>query len=484
MSDGFKTREVIPSAYNIISSNRSIGYSLSSAVADIIDNSISANATIVELFSPPGRSPLLKISDNGDGMDADELADAMTFGGRTNCQVQRDLNDLGRFGMGLKTASLSQCKCLEVVSKKDGMLCGGRWDLDYLKDNDSWKFIVLDEDECLDKIKDTPLDSDDVVSGTTVVWSKFDRLKASADNQNDEFANQMDKTVDKLELIFHRYLAGEEGINKISITYNGNKLKPNNPFLPEKSPEISTPIEIEVNNSLVTILNHKLPHPSKITQEELERLCLGSSLLETQGFYVYRNKRLIDYGTWFKMASKIERSKLSRVQIDIPNTQDSEWSLDIKKSQVIPPQKIRQELRSCINCNERRSSQTFKPRKRNSNDVQRYWNREVVQEKQQGLKYSINKEHPLISSFMGDLPDERMKELFNLILNNIAKFFPFPDLEYDNQNDKKIINKELELDKEMKKNIDLLLSIGMTEEIICSYFPGMEELVANYLKGK
>ncbi len=484
MAEAKKTREAIPSAYNIISSNRSIGYSLDAAIADIIDNSISAKATRIDLISLPGRAPTLSIVDNGVGMDADELADAMTFGGRINCQAMRDLQDLGRFGMGLKTASLSQCKRLEVVSKKHGKIVGGCWDLDYLEKNDNWAFLVLDEEECMEGIKETFLAEDEYTSGTVVTWKQFDRLKKSSDDRNSEFDILMDKAIEKLQLVFHRYLEGEEGITKIVIKYNGRELKPNDPFIKKKAPAISTMKNSNVNDSAVGILPHKLPHPDKLSREEIDALTLKTSLLETQGFYVYRNKRLIDYGTWFGMASKLEKTKLSRIQIDISNDQDSEWSLDIKKSHVSPPQKIRAELRNTLGNNEVKSASTFRPRKRgNGKDVKAYWLREQVPGKNAVYRYRIDAEHPLISDFVSNLPDEHAVSEFKDILKKLEKFFPFNLVEYDNQNDTKIENMERNVDAELIGEINLYKQWGFKDEQIVTFFPGMENEVEEYLRG-
>lgn len=480
---GKRKKEAIPSAFNIISSNRSIGYSFDAAIADIIDNSLSAGATEVELSSPDGRQPCLKITDNGCGMDMDELTEAMTFGGRKNCEEDRDLSDLGRFGMGLKTASLSQCKRVEVVSRKNGILVGGAWDLDELKKNDSWEFLLLDENECLQAITGTFLEKRDC-SGTVVVWSKFDRLKESTQNQNDEFARLLDKATQKLELVFHRYLQGEIDLKPVVMTYNGIRLKPNDPFLTGRTPEISTPVIVDVNGSPVSIWSHKLLHPSKLTEAELKHLCLGSTLLETQGFYVYRAKRLIDYGTWFGMASKLEKTKLSRIQIDIPNTLDSEWSLDIKKSRAIPPQVIRQELRNILETAGGKSAITFKPRKRSSGDIEPYWSREKKQGKDSRYcRYSINREHPLIREFYERLGNGQLRETFSVLLTNFEKYFPFSQVEYDLQNDLELIDAEVKvLDEQKKSQIVFLHANGFPDELICKSYPGLEDEVAKYLK--
>lgn len=475
-----ETRPAVPSAYNTISSNRSIGYSMPSAVADIIDNSISADAKNIDLIAPSLTDPVLFIVDDGCGMDQDELDIAMTFGGAINCQEDRPKNDLGRFGMGLKTASLSQCTKLEVISKKDGSFVGGCWDLAYIKKNDTWNYIVIPDAECRSKVKGTFLSDDEITSGTAVIWSHFDRLRESATNKFDEFSNQMSKTCKKLSLIFHRYLAGEEGINKIRITYNKNVLRPIDPFLTGEIAEVAKVKTIPLNNDVITVHCHKLPYPDKLTKEQLNRAQLedGSTLLETQGFYVYRNKRLIDYGTWFGLASKKDKTKLSRIQIDIPNTLDSVWSLDIKKSRAIPPEKIRDDLKQILETNAIKSKKTYTTRARKK-DSGTYWVREVTPSNT--IEYTINDDHPLIKDFKSKLTSEQQRE-FDFVLDNISKFFPFSKLELDQQEDKIIENERDEYQcNGLRENIELMVAYGYANEDIFKTFPDLEEDVGKIL---
>lgn len=477
-----ETRPVVPSAYNTISSNRSIGYSMPSAVADIIDNSISAGAKNINLIAPSLTDPVLFIIDDGCGMDQDELDIAMTFGGAINCQEDRPKNDLGRFGMGLKTASLSQCTKLEVISKKDGVFVGGCWDLAYIKKNDTWNYIVIPEEECRSKVKDTFLLNDEISNGTAVIWSHFDRLRESATNKFDEFSNQMSKTCKKLSLIFHRYLAGEDGINKIRILYNKNVLHPIDPFLTGEIAEVAKVKTIQLNDDVITVHCHKLPYPDKLTKEQLNRAQLedGSTLLETQGFYVYRNKRLIDYGTWFGLASKKDKTKLSRIQIDIPNTLDSVWSLDIKKSRAIPPEKIRDDLKQILENNAIKSKKTYTTRARKK-DSGTYWVREVTPSNT--IEYTINDDHPLIKDFKSKLTSEQQRE-FDFMLDNISKFFPFSKLELDQQEDKIIENERDEYQcSGLRENIELMVAYGYANDDIFKTFPDLEEDVGKVLLG-
>jgi len=475
-----ETRSAIPSAYNTISSNRSIGYSMASAVADIIDNSISADAHTIDLIAPSLADPVLYIVDDGCGMDQAELDVAMTFGGAINCQEDRPRNDLGRFGMGLKTASLSQCTKLEVISKKSGNFVGGCWDLSYIKKNDTWDYLVIPEDECKKKVSGTLLESESITSGTAVIWSRFDRLRESATNKFDEFSNQMSKTCKNLSLIFHRYISGEEDINKIRITYNKNVLKPIDPFLSGDIAEVAKAKMIPLNNDYITVHCHKLPYPDKLTKEQLNKAQLedGSTLLETQGFYVYRNKRLIDYGTWFGLASKKDKTKLSRIQIDIPNTLDSVWSLDIKKSRAIPPEKIREDLRKILETNAIKSKKTYTTRARKKSSGT-YWVREITPANT--IEYTINDDHPLIKDFRSKLSSEQQKE-FDFMLGNISKFFPFSKLELDQQDDRIIENESDDYQtKGLKDNIELMIAFGYSNDDILKTFPDLDDEVSKVL---
>ena len=474
-----KTREAIPSAYNTITSNRSTGYSMEAAVADIIDNSISAKAKSIYLYSPSVNEPILFIVDDGVGMDQDELDIAMTFGGAINCQEIREKNDLGRFGMGLKTASLSQCTKLEVISKKNGKFVGGCWDLLYIKKHDNWNYLVIEEEDCKSKVSQTILSEEDILSGTAVIWSRFDRLRESAANKSDEFAMQMKKTMDKLELVFHRYLEGEQGISRVMILFNGNKLIPNDPFLVGECATIAKGQIIPLNNEEIEVLCHKLPHPDKLPKEKLSRLQLGSTLLETQGFYVYRNKRLIDFGTWFGLASKLDKTKLSRIQIDIPNTLDSVWSLDIKKSKAIPPEKIRDDLRAILSSNNLKSERTYTTRARKKDDGT-YWIREITPTN--SIEYTINDGNPLIKEFDSKLGREASQE-FKLILKNISKFFPFSKLELDQQADRAIENENEEYQgSKIRNDVELMVALGYSQQEIINSFPGLQDMVMTIVR--
>ena len=203
-----KNYSLVPDARNLMESTRSIGYSLPAAVADIIDNSIAARASEVQVSSPAPSRRFLSILDDGCGMSEKELLVAMKYGSRL-VDEERQKSDLGRFGLGLKMASLSQCRRLTVVSKKRGKICGACWDLDHVAESEEiWPLQLLDEEDLgavpgfasLDKQK----------SGTLVVWEKLDILlqgiEESSKSALQVLASRMVELKKHLSLVFHRYI--------------------------------------------------------------------------------------------------------------------------------------------------------------------------------------------------------------------------------------------------------------------------------------
>ena len=179
-----------PSASILIESLRDIGYSFETAVADLIDNSITAGATIIQIFGvlDEGRARVA-IVDNGCGMSHDELLEAMRPGSRSPLE-DRERSDLGRFGLGLKTASFSQGRRLTVVSRQAGVTKAARWDLDHVAEVDEWSLQLPDQ------LADVPWVSELGASGTIVLWEKLDRVVDQADPARaaDQLADRLDST--------------------------------------------------------------------------------------------------------------------------------------------------------------------------------------------------------------------------------------------------------------------------------------------------
>ena len=338
-----------PQAHSLISATRHIGYSLEAAVADLVDNSIAADAKTVDVDFEDSLNSYIAIIDDGEGMTADELTSAMQYGSADPAQARSE-KDLGRYGLGLKTASMSQCRVMTVISKKNGEIAARRWDLDYIAKHKDvvWPLIILEKDEW----KDLP--GVEVLknrkSGTVVLWQSID-FGGSYDEMT--FDDEMCKMSEHLALVFHRYIYGEEGIHKIKIRINGNALKPKDPFLQyvengKQGQQCKATQPLGFGKSRITLQAFTLPHDKELTPEMRDVLGTGKALRRTQGFYIYRNKRLITYGHWFGLKAQGEFFKLARVKVDIPNSVDMKWSLDVKKSIAIPPKQIVAHLRAYV----------------------------------------------------------------------------------------------------------------------------------------
>ena len=197
-------RENKPTADVLMTSMRAMGYSFESAIADIIDNSISANAKNVQLYFPIDPADCyVAVCDDGDGMNPLELFDAMKYGSEQK-RNGRSESDLGRFGLGLKAASLSQCRKLTVASKKNGIVSAYTWDLDVIEEKKDWFVIECSEEE----IKSIRFISwlDKLESGTVVVWEDFDFIEKASGSVYAELNKYQESTSEYLSLIFHRFL--------------------------------------------------------------------------------------------------------------------------------------------------------------------------------------------------------------------------------------------------------------------------------------
>lgn len=430
-----KLFELPPYAPTLIESTRAIGYSLEAAVADIIDNSIAAGASKVDLFFFPVDKEYVAILDNGRGMDDKEITIAMQYGSK-NPMDERSKDDLGRFGLGLKTASLSQCRSLTVVSKRKDILLARRWDIDYVTNTGKWTLLILDEDEILRLPHVEELLTYD--SGTVVIWQKLDRLKAGEINFEQALGRKIDVVREHLSLVYHRYLAGEVGLKKIEIQINNVKIEPIDPFLSTKSVQAMDDETLVVRGKHIEVRPYILPHISKMTSDEINMLGGKEGLRKHQGFYVYRNKRLLVWGTWFRMMRQGEMSKLARIRVDIPNDLDDLWTLDIKKSSAIPPAEVRNNLKSVIERLAEKSKRTWTYRgKREMDDsVVHVWNR--YRTRNGGFMYEINRDYPLLVEIQNENTEIASRLL--LLMKQIEENIPLNSLYLDLTNDEKIEN--------------------------------------------
>jgi hypothetical protein len=397
-----------------------VGYSLETAVADLIDNSIAAKATSIQIFfSLDGVCPIFAIIDNGSGMSPEDLKEAMRLGS-TSPLEKRDDNDLGRFGLGMKTASFSICKRLSVVSASDSKVSAARWDLDDIAENNRWDIDILSEKE----IKQIPFFKHFLDNGTAIIWEKIDRMiDGSANNLQKELDSAISVIEKHLQLTFHRYIDGERGLSKVAISINGHVLESFDPFnIKNPATQELEKDEIIMNGSKISIIPYILPHHSKTKEDEYERYAGEGGYLANQGFYVYRNRRLIVHGAWFRIVAPENLTKLARVRIDIPNDMDTDWNIDVKKSTATPPAIIRDRLKSTIEKIMGKSAKTYRARGRRLADgkIVQMWEQVVAQGK---IFYKINSEHPLVIRIREHLGAKEESE-FIALLDMVARCFP------------------------------------------------------------
>lgn len=400
---------------------RAIGYSFSTAVADIIDNSISAEATEIKIYSDPlADIPFFCILDNGYGMTTKELDNAMLFGSNREDKEECEL-ELGRFGLGLKSASLSQCRKFIVASKKYGKIRAMAFDLDLIDDK-LW-LLQLDQNEIdlLPHINDLR----NYETGTLVIWEKFDKIEGLAKNFEVSFREAVAESKKHVEFVFHRFY------NQIKIYYNEKRIERRDPFLTDSLGRQQTgrTSNITVDGSTITIIPYTLPFANTLTTEEKALLGNPKSIFDEQGFYLYRNKRLISWGSWMRMGIRSELNKLARIQVDIPSTLDSVWMLDVKKSSAKIPDKIRDRIRIAVEDSIVRSKRTVKnPGLKEANIEHKIWDK--INEHDGNVRYVINRDNPFIQALSSVIGTEE-NELLEVLLSQIEACIP----KYRIQND-------------------------------------------------
>jgi hypothetical protein len=423
------TIDVSPRPSFLIESMRDIGYTLETAMADIVDNCIAAYASKIDIrFSWNDSKPWIAFIDDGKGMGQNDLISAMKFVSQ-NPLDSRSKTDLGRFGLGLKTASISQCRALTVLSKKDSRLFCVQWDLDYLAslNTNEWSLRVIDTNAQDENIKLIDLYNQYMInnkSGTIVFWHKIDRLgnKENESFHEEYFNEALSKVKQHLELVFHRFISPNDGTKKIEITFNELILEAFDPFNTSKSSELRSE-EFLFENERILVQPYILPHHNKVSRDEWKKYAGDRGYLHEQGFYVYRNKRLIIHSTWFRLIEKAELTKLLRVRVDIPNSFDHLWRIDIKKSNAYPPSGIRIGLKRIISKIQIKGQDVYRQKGQRISTITKHpsWVR-IASDNQ--IFYKINDQHPLIRNYFNSLESSDDKESFNSIIKMLETTFP------------------------------------------------------------
>lgn len=438
-----------PNPKSTINSYRSFGYNLSTAIADIIDNSISANADEIRLeYKWDGQDSFISISDNGKGMNKDELVLAMTPGSK-DPEEERSEKDLGRFGMGLKTASFSQCKRLTCITKRENFATIKRcWDIDYINSENEWQLLdYVSDNSFLEK-------NEKQKSGTLVLWEKLDRIVGNAETSNESVKNafyqEMVNVKEHLSLVFHKFIESK----RIKIYFQNEEIDSYNPFLLNLNPKPEMGQPETFGN--VEITYFILPHMSEIGKTDYENSGGSLGWFNAQGFYIYRGDRLLVAGDWLGLEKKRDYSKLARISVNFTNANDFYWHLDIKKSTATPPIEIRQELSRIAKIAINKSAKIYNWRgqktisSNGNTNHEPLWTDEKIRD---GIKkYKINRKHPIIKSLL-----EENNKLAGKVLKLLEENVPI-ELILSNQNEDPAFH---ELEKQTDKPTDDLINLAV-----------------------
>ncbi|MBL7848215.1 MAG: ATP-binding protein [Cyclobacteriaceae bacterium] len=469
MAKGGKSFDIVrPQAEHFLQSVRSFGYTVETAIADLIDNSITAEASCVNItYGISHFSSYVRIEDDGKGMNQQALINAMKIGSFNPLDPRRE-NDLGRFGLGLKTASFSQCRRLTVKSRsKSGNTVVRCWDLDLVARKKDWILLHDSFDSNSEEILGNISSNG---SGTVILWEKLDRLLEVGEKAADKehFYRKFDNVRKHLGLVFHRYI--EE--NLISIKVLNNEIVSINPFHISKNAPTTELAEehLSIDKKNISVQPFILPHESKLSTEERSQIEIIRGWTEHQGIYLYRNQRLISDGTWLDLDfKKKESQRLCRIRIDIPNTLDKEWQIDVKKASAKIPDSIRKQIKNiCFSSIEKAIKVythrgAYVKRRAEKKEIVYLWK---ARQKHGKRYYEINSDHPVYQLILEYLEDESyvFKDFIRLVGETLPINFIVNDF-----SDPAIIMKEFfedskgELRRIYENTIKALINAGLTE---------------------
>lgn len=422
-----RSRLAPPKAGAMMEALRGLGYSTAAALADIVDNSVSAAASEVRLrFDWDGANSRISILDDGRGMSDPELEAAMTLG-TLNPLDERAPTDLGRFGLGLKTASFSQCRSLTVASRREGreIVCL-RWDLDAIATDPEGGWRMFEGPSPGSERFLEPLAA--LRSGTLVLWERMDRV-VTPGSTLDHFADLADDVESRLAMIFHRLIEGPRPDLRLSI--NDRPVHPWDPFMtghPGKAME--SPQERRTTPSgVLAVQCHVLPHKDKLSDDEFQRAGGPEGWTSQQGFYVYRNKRLLLAGGWLGLGrgrawNREESHRLARIRVDIPNSADTDWKIDVRKSTARPPVFVRQWLTSLAESTREKARKVFAFRGSptpglGGAPIEQAWR---VEHLRSGIRYRIHEGHPAVAAVIEACGEQ--KELVRAMLRVVEETVP------------------------------------------------------------
>ncbi|WP_291122147.1 ATP-binding protein [Empedobacter sp. UBA7620] len=489
--------DATPNPEFLIKSIAEQGYSFETAIADLIDNSISAKAKRIEILSDYQSNQFtLFIADNGCGMTADILYKSMLFPS-TSPEEIREKKDLGRFGLGLKTASFSQTRNFTVISKSinDNNFTGYTWDVNHLKRTGKWEIIKNSEEE-IESILNSyyTLSKNEIASDpnfevqTLIVWNNLYKYDDFLENKNKIEAFKTDITFDTsdyLSIVFHRFLDGDQ-VPKLTIRINNTILESFNPFPDPTKYNVRAlqPSNLEYNSDFVEIQGYVLPSNSIGESKESENIWTprNKSLSDMEGIYVYRENRLILFGGWQQIIKKQDRFKLARLKVEIGNSADHIFHLNVSKSQIKIPFELKVAFKNAIEQLVYQAEKEFYNRNNKSrviSDNKKSASLFVKEFTNKGTLLIFNDEFPILKEFKSSLSKHQLSQLnvlLKLTSNTLNSIRKEDDISFYNDQEKDgYSTKDLEVivsnlfaqgfEKEFIKNV-VLSNLGINSENI------------------
>lgn len=466
-----------PSAAPVIQALRSIGYNAKTAVADLVDNSIDAKSLHIRLcFEYEILGGYIKISDNGIGMSEDQLQCAMNIGSK-DPRHQRDPKELGRFGMGLKTASFSLGKRLSVLTKQDGIYYERCWDLDHVSGCNKWQLFTKIPEEVKREMGNI-----EGSQGTIIIIDKLDRFMRVGKNKikRSSFFSKATRIQRHLEFVYHSLLESRQ----INISINGNDLEAWNPFMSNHlSVREGEQTTWRMDGYKMKVKFYVLPHSSMLNKIEFERAGGEKGWRDQQGFYIYRENRLLHYGGWLGLFPKDTHSQLARIRIDIPNTADIEWQVDVKKSMVTIPENAKKILFpiSKLARDMSREIYFFRAQKAvSTGKIKGSLNTWEQSGKDTGPLFLLNRSHPILLELLNSLSLDQAKML-NLFINLVEIGSPINITSAPQNSDQEVqvyTDHQLDMVTRFAKTMLDLDIVTSDEEIIDTMMlqPGFETL--------
>ncbi len=420
-----------PYAACLVESLRAFSYELPTALADLIDNSITASAKNVWVdFHWDGENSVITVTDDGSGISENSLVSAMRPGSQNPLKI-REPHDLGRFGLGLKTASFSQCRRVTVRSVVSGGKPATRcWNLDHIARVNEWQLLRSGDaaaESHFRRLGELP-------HGTAVIWQNLDRLVAGqrteSEREQQHFLKRADEVRRHLAMVFHQLMAGVGGVKLI---LNGRHIEAWDPFLAtELGTQVLPVTKLKLHGEIVEVEPFVLPHHSKLLKPKHEAAAGPRGWNAHQGFYVYRNHRLLVPGDWLGFGwAKEEHYKLARIRVEVPNALDHDWAIDVTKSRALPPAALRDDLRRI---GERTRSDAKRVYSHRGSKLTPKADQERVllwepTAKHDKMFYRLNRQHPLLKQVLGASSN---RSALNALLRLVEETVPFPHIAIEN----------------------------------------------------